>query len=120
MADIVTHRIEQAERIEADWGDLTWWAKRSLGNSGTMTIGRCRIKPGHGNPPHRHPNCGEVLVVMSGRITHTGAGGVEVELGAGDCVSIPPGIPHRARNIGDTVAELYISFDSADRQVEGE
>lgn len=46
--------------------------------------------------------------------------GIEVELGPGDGVAIPRGVPHRARNIGGTVAELYISFDSAERQVEGE
>lgn len=120
MTSIITQRSAQAECIVTEWGDLTWWARRSLGNSATMTVGRCCIKPGCGNPPHRHPNCSEVLVVVSGRIAHTGAGGVEVELGPGDCVCIPPGIPHRARNIGADVAELHISFDSADRQVEGE
>ena len=46
MNDIIHRSSEQAERIEADWGDLTWWAKRSLGNSMTMTVGRCRIRQG--------------------------------------------------------------------------
>lgn len=103
-----------------DFGGLTWWANRTLGNSTTVTVGRCRLKPGAANPPHRHPNCAEVLVVLTGRIVHTGPEGREVEMGPGDTVSIPQGIPHRARNIGTTDAELLIVFDSADRQVEGE
>lgn len=121
MSDIITQRDTQAARHQAEWGDLTWWANRAQGNSTTMTVGRCRLKPCQGNPRHRHPNCNEILVVMRGRIAHTGAGGgKELELGPGDSVSIPQGIPHSARNIGDTEAELYIVFDSADRQVEGE
>lgn len=120
MNDIILARDSAAARHQAEWGDLTWWANRAQGNSTTMTIGRCRLLPGQGNPPHRHPNCSELLVVIQGRILHTIADKGEVELGPGDSVSIPPKVFHRARNVGDTVAELYIAFDSADRQVEGE
>jgi quercetin dioxygenase-like cupin family protein len=120
MEDIIHRPDTQAARMQADWGDLTWWASRSQGNSGTMTVGRCRLKPGQANPRHRHPNCGEVLVVMRGRIAHTAAGGGTVELGPGDSVSIPRGIPHQARNVGAEMAELFIAFDSADRETIGE
>lgn len=110
----------RATSIPTDFGGLTWWANRNLGNSTTVTVGRCRLNPGAANPPHRHPNCSEILVVLTGRIAHTGADGREVEMGPGDTVSIPQGVPHRARNIGSETADLLVVFDSADRQVEGE
>jgi quercetin dioxygenase-like cupin family protein len=107
-------------RIDAEWGNLTWFANAELGNSEHMTVGRCVLKPGQGNPKHSHPNCSEVLVVAKGRITHTIEGDREVEMGEGDVISIPPNMAHRARNIGEGEAVLMISFSSAYRQVQGE
>jgi quercetin dioxygenase-like cupin family protein len=42
--------------------------------------------------------------------------GNEVEMTVGDTISLPAGLPHKARNIGAEDAILSISFDSADRQ----
>jgi quercetin dioxygenase-like cupin family protein len=109
-----------AAKIDFDWGNLTWFASKSLGNSTEMTIGRCTLNPGHGNPRHYHPNCTEILVVIKGRIEHTGAGGKKIELGQGDTVTVPANVWHQATNIGDTEAVLFISFSSADRQTIGE
>ncbi len=102
-----------------DWGGLTWYAGRELGNSEEITVGRCVLKPGKSNPKHSHPNCAEVLVVLKGRIRHTAEGG-EVEMGEGDCVSIQPDFAHQATNLGDSDAVLFIAFSSADREVVGE
>jgi mannose-6-phosphate isomerase-like protein (cupin superfamily) len=85
-----------------------------------MTIGRCVLKPGMANPRHMHPNCSEVLVVMQGRIHHTGPGDTQVEMAVGDTVTIPAGVWHRAQNIGSEPAVLFIAFSSADRQTVGE
>lgn len=113
-------RAEECERVEADWGTLTWFAGGQLGNSDEMTVGKCVIKPGCSNPPHSHPNCSEVLVVSEGRIAHAIEDGKEVELGEGDVITIPPELPHNARNIGNSDAVLLIAFSSADREAEGE
>ncbi|HVK01940.1 MAG TPA: cupin domain-containing protein [Armatimonadaceae bacterium] len=101
---------------DQDWGVLTWFASAALGNSDTMTVGRCVIKPGCGNPLHHHPNCAEVLVLVQGRIAHTVEGGAEVEMGPGDTLTVPARVPHRARNIGSEDAVMFIAFDSAHRQ----
>ena len=103
-----------------EWGALTWYANRELGNSNEMTVGRCVLKPGKSNPRHYHPNCTEILVVVKGRIAHTDERGDETELNEGDAVTIPPNIWHRARNIGAEDAVLYIAFSSADRQTVSE
>lgn len=114
-------RAQDAERIEQEWGSLTWYASRALGNSTDMTTGICRLKPGMSNPRHSHPNCSEVLTVLEGRIMHTcDAEGNEVELGPGDTITAPPHYAHQARNVGDREAVLHIAFSSADRRVNGE
>ena len=119
MNAITLRSVDRAEQLPADWGCLTWFASGVLGNSAAQTVGRCVLKPGCSNPRHLHPNCEEVLVVISGRIRHTVAGG-EAELGPGDSVTIPPNIPHQAVNIGTGEAVLFICFSTADRKVQGE
>lgn len=104
------------ERVTDSWGSLTWFASGKLGNSDGMTIGQAVIKPGCENPAHSHPNCTEVLVVLKGRIAHVIENGNEVEMIVGDAITLPRGMPHRARNLGEEDAILSISFDSADRQ----
>ena len=110
----------KAQRQEFTWGNLTWFANRALGNNDDMTVGRCILKPGHTNGRHYHPNCSETLVVIEGRIKHTIAGDQETELSQGDTVVIPPNVWHRATNIGQTDAGLFIAFSTADRQTVGE
>ena len=86
-------------------------------NSETMTVGRVVINAGHGNPVHRHPNCDEVLHVLSGRIEHT-LGTAKYIMNPGDAISIPAGEWHNARALDGVPAEMVICFSSADRQTE--
>ena len=103
-----------------EWGELTWFANRETGNSTEMTVGRCTLKPGQGNPRHYHPNCSEILVVIKGRISHTSGPDEETEMAEGDAVTIPANVWHCAKNIGTEEAVLFIAFSSADRQTIGE
>jgi quercetin dioxygenase-like cupin family protein len=102
------------------WGSLTWFASAELGNAEGLTVGRCVIRPGQANPRHRHPNCEEVLHVLAGRIAHELGDGAEAEMGPGDTVTAPAGVPHRARNVGDVDAVLMVSFSTGKREVVGE
>jgi quercetin dioxygenase-like cupin family protein len=110
----------QSEVVKAPWGSLTWYANARLGNSTDLTVGKCVIKPGCENPLHSHPNCTEILVVMQGRIRHASGPAEEVELHEGDVITVPPHLPHQARNVGSNDAVLFIVFSSADRQTKGE
>ena len=110
----------QSEKMDFPWGQLTWFANRALGNSEELTLGRCILKPGQGNPRHYHPNCSEILTVLKGRIRHTLSDESETEMNEGDTVSIPPNLWHQATNLGDTEAVLLIAFSSADRKTIGE
>lgn len=111
---------DAAEVLPFDWGRLYWYASGPQGTSNTMTVGKCVLKPGEANPKHYHPNCEEVLHVLSGRIDHFVDGKGWFKMGPGDTVAIAPNIWHQARNIGDDEAHLFICFSSADRQTVGE
>jgi quercetin dioxygenase-like cupin family protein len=112
--------VEEDAVIEHfDWGRLIWYASAGIGNAGEMTLGRCILKPGHENPRHIHPNCEEILQVISGQILHT-LGDNSFEMGPGDTICIPQDLVHNARNVGDEEAVLLIAFSSAMRQTQGE
>ncbi|MFO1451064.1 MAG: cupin domain-containing protein [Opitutaceae bacterium] len=104
--------------VQMPWGHLRWYTSAEMGNSRTMTTGVAIIKPGQSNPRHFHPNCDEILHVVSGKISHT-MNEVTVEMNSGDTVSIPQGVLHNARNIGTEDAVLAISFSSAYREAVG-
>jgi len=102
-----------------EWGRLEWMVSGAMGNSDTLTVGKCYIEPAMGNPLHYHPNCDEVLHVLAGRIRKH-VGDAYVDMGPGDTISIPAGAMHRAENIGDRECELLICYDSPHREVVGE
>jgi quercetin dioxygenase-like cupin family protein len=108
-------RVASNQIDEADWGRLEWMVAGWLGNSDTMTVGRCYIDPGCANPRHHHPNCDEILVVIHGSVEHS-AGDELVALDSGDAISIPAGVVHNARNVGEDQAFLLITFSSAYRE----
>jgi quercetin dioxygenase-like cupin family protein/type 1 glutamine amidotransferase len=116
---LVVLRGHTVKLEKTPWGQLEWFAHRSLGNSSNVTLGRATILPAQANPPHWHPNCDEVLYVLQGHIMHR-VGDKEYEMRAGDTVVIPEGTIHNARNIGDQPAVLMVAFNSADRVAVGE
>lgn len=113
-------RANEISVNKTDWGELKWFASRELGNSETMTMGLCVIAPGYENPRHSHPNCDELLHVLSGRIRHTFENGGVTEMVPGDTISVPPNVVHNAANIGDEAARLLICFSNAERKTVGE
>ena len=117
MNNAIVRRPEQYSVQEFDWGRLVWMISGPDGSSETMTVGMCYIKPGQANPVHFHPNCDEVLHMLQGRISHTRGTDPEVEMQAMDTISIPSGVPHNARNVGDQEAIMLVSFSSADRKM---
>ncbi len=110
-------RAADGEVVETSWGWIVWTASRQVGNSTTMTFGRVTIRAGQENPSHRHPNCDELLHVVSGRLEHSLAG-EWTSMEAGDTISIPQGVWHQLRALGDQDVEIAICFNSADRLTE--
>lgn len=115
-SDYTIRRSSDIDTVPFDWGTLRWIASGPLDNATGLTVGQCLLNPGQGNPMHMHPNCEEVLHVQEGSIEHDIEGQPSIPMGPGDTITIPPGVYHRARNLGDGVAALWITFSSADRE----
>jgi quercetin dioxygenase-like cupin family protein len=115
-AEVVRNR--EVPVVSAPWGRLQWLVSGAAVPGATMTIGRVTFKPGQSNPRHVHPNCDEVLVVVEGTIEHSLPQGGVARLEAGDCVVLPRGGVHNAKNIGTTDAVVLVVFDSPHRQTE--
>ena len=113
-------RNENVEVINTDWGSLQWLVSGKNGLSKNMTLGRVTFKQGQANPPHYHPNCEEILYVVSGEIEHSLPGGGTAILKHGDCIVLPKGVKHNAKNIGSKEAVVIVAFDSAFRETIGE
>ena len=111
-------RAVDAEVLQTSWGRIVWTASGQIGNSSSMSFGRVLIRAGQENPRHRHPNCDEILHVISGRIEHE-IDGENVAMGPGDSISIPQGVWHQARALGED-AEIVICFNSPNRLTEME
>lgn len=105
---------------QTPWGSMQWLVGAKNGASEHMTIGRVTFKPGQSNPPHHHPNCEEILFVVSGEIEHTLPEGGTVLLGPGDCIVLAQGKGHRATNIGSNDAIVLVAFNAANRMTVGE
>ncbi|WP_198139703.1 MULTISPECIES: cupin domain-containing protein [Chelativorans] len=115
MADeVIVSRNDRHLVVPTSWGRLVWQVGASQNNSRNLTVGMCYIEPGQANGRHYHPNCEEVLTVVSGRIVHTWDD-QEVEMSEGDAITIPANIVHNARNIGEHTAAMFIVFSSAYR-----
>jgi quercetin dioxygenase-like cupin family protein len=114
-----TAQDADAARIDESWGSLTWLTGATIGNAEEQTVGRVIIKAGQCNPRHFHPNCEEVLYLISGTLEHT----IEdktVTLQAGDTLVVAKDLPHNAKAIGNVDADMIVIFSAADRQVVGE
>jgi mannose-6-phosphate isomerase-like protein (cupin superfamily) len=82
----------------------------------SQTLGIVQINPGQRNPLHMHPNCEELLYVISGSAENI-IGNKKFTIGPGDLVRIPKGVPHQAITIGSKPFRAVISYSSNDRQV---
>jgi quercetin dioxygenase-like cupin family protein len=114
----VRARGEQQD-IHEDWGQLTWLAGKKYGNADGLVLGRVTLKAGMSNPRHRHPRCEEVLYMLKGKIVHS-VGNESHTLSAGDTVTIPAGVFHDARCIGNEDADMIVAYSEGIRLFERE
>lgn len=98
-----------------DWGTLQWLCHGRLFHGAEQTVGLCHIQPGCRNPRHYHPNCEEVLYMISGVGQHSFEDDV-IELRAGMTIRIPLGVTHNMSNTGTEPIVCLISFNSGKRE----
>lgn len=114
LAQFVTRRDElPAETFT--WGDLKWLCNAGQSPGAAQTLGICHIRPGQGNPRHYHPNCEELLYVLSGCGEHS-FNDQFIAARPGTTIRIPAGVVHNLRNTGPETLTCLISFSSGDRQ----
>lgn len=110
----VKHAHEIPEESFA-WGTLKWLCNDRLSPGAAQTVGLSRILPGRRNPLHYHPNCEEVLHVLSGRGRHS-FDGEWVDLEPGSTIRIPEGVKHNLVNTGADPLDCLITFSSGQRE----
>ena len=60
-------------------------------------------------PWHRHPNSDETFLVIEGRLSIEFEGG-SLELGPGQLLTVPRGVPHRTRPVGSRSVNLTVEL----------
>ena len=108
-------RTGEPEAEVFPWGSIKWFHNGKRDPGARQTFGFVYINPGRKNPPHYHPNCEEILYVVSGACTHT-FGEESFEMGPGDSIRVPQSVVHNAVNNGWEPVRCIISFSSGDRQ----
>lgn len=107
-------REKDGETVTTSWGELNWKITDAAMPGAEMTFGTCRIAPGERNPLHSHPNCEEILYVVSGRCEHK-LGDTIHQMGPGDAIRIPRNVRHWARCTSDEPLFALIVFSSGTR-----
>ena len=105
-----------AETLTFDWGTIAWQINGDLVPGATITLGVVEINAGAQNPLHYHPNCEEVLHLLSGQLDHR-IGDEIVHMHAGDTIHVPTGVHHQGVNPGDTVARMVVAYPTGHREM---
>ncbi len=82
-----------------------------------MTIARIHLRAGAAVPRHAHPH-EQVATVLEGRLRFV-LGDDEVEVGAGESMFVPSGVPHEVEALEDTLV-LDVFAPARDDWVRGE
>lgn len=104
-----------AEPTMTEFGAIKWLVNRHKVEGAEQTFGLVFILPDHSNPLHYHPNCEELLYVLSGECDHRLDDAV-VHLNPGDVIVVPRGVRHKATCTSWEPLRAIVSFSSGDRQ----
>lgn len=114
--DYVT-KGDDARTDSFEWGSIDWLDGDGLTAGTNLTVGRVTFAPGASNATHFHPNCEEILYVLSGELEHS-INDERTTLQPGDLLHIPKGDRHSATNLVDAPTVALIAYDTDDRQIE--
>jgi quercetin dioxygenase-like cupin family protein len=95
---------------------ITWLFSGASASGAAQTLGYVEIEPGQKNPLHAHPNCEEVLYLISGELEHS-LDEASYRLGPGDAIRVPAGARHDARCVGPERATMVVCYAAPDRQI---
>ncbi|MCG7381470.1 cupin domain-containing protein [Paenibacillus sp. ACRRY] len=120
MATITSLSKQEEHRLlDMGWGKIQWLCGKEIDSEAEMTFGMVYIDAGKENNRHIHPNCEEVIFILSGECDHT-LGDETFHLEPGMMLRIPRGVPHHAKVTSWEPCRMIIAYSSADRQTVGE
>ncbi len=97
-----------------DWGTMEWLADANTAEGLGLSLARMTVLPSKTSPAHRHPNCNEVIHVLSGSIDQR-LGDTWQTCQAGDTVTALTNTIHQTRCTSDTPAILMIAYSEDTR-----
>ena len=116
-SEIVVHGAPSATPDVAAGGyRIKWLFSGQTAPGAEQTLGYVVIEPGAKNPLHAHPNCEEVLYLISGQLDHS-LGDEVYRLNPGDAIRVPAGVKHDARSVGDSPAEMVVCYSVPNREM---
>src|SRR4051794_28006492 len=115
--NLVINSIADQPATATEWGQLVWLVRGATMPEAEQTFGVVTIEPGKRNPLHSHPNCEELLYVLSGECDHK-LGDEMFHLTPGSVIRIPPDVPHWARCTTSEPLVAVISFSAPDRRTD--
>jgi quercetin dioxygenase-like cupin family protein len=116
-AEPVVKSVADQEAIQLPWGRIVWLVGAAQMPGAEQTLGVVTIYPGRRNPLHAHPNCEELLYVVSGACEHM-LGDDLFQLLPGSVIRIPRGVRHWARCTSAEALVCIVSFSAPDRRTD--
>jgi quercetin dioxygenase-like cupin family protein len=108
--------LDQQEVVKYGFGNIRWLMSSQIDKDAAQTFGVVTIEAGQRNMLHSHPNCEEILYVLSGACDHI-VGNKKLALRPGDLIRVPAGVPHQAIVTSSEPLRAVISYSSGDRKV---
>lgn len=109
--------VTNENSIELSWGKIAWLVGTNEMPGAEQTFGVVTIYPNQRNPLHAHPNCEELLYVVSGTCDHK-LGDKIYQLTPGSIIRIPRGVPHWAKCTSIESLVVTVAFSSPDRRTD--
>lgn len=95
---------------------IKWLFSGQTTPGAAQTLGYVVIAPGQKNPLHAHPNCEEVLYLISGELEHS-LDGATYHLRPGDAIRVPAGARHDARCVSAHPATMVVCYSVPNREI---
>ncbi len=115
MNSVTLTNVSEGEALQFPWGAIQWLCNDQIDPEAEMTFGIVYINRGEKNPLHYHPNCEELIYVLSGQCDHR-LGDEVFPLKEGMMLRIPRDVKHNAANTGWQPVTMVICYSAAERQ----
>lgn len=112
-----SRRMQKLESRPETWGSMCWLIEDRLVHAAGLSVARMTINAGAVSPTHRHPNCNETIVLLSGHATCI-VDDEQYALKTGDVVFVRSGSAHAIRNDANQTAVAMLSYSAGARVYE--